>query len=96
MAILSGLWHRLSSSLLWVCLSLFLSKRGGITRPWTQFNFTMQKRPVPGSSGPSLAKRPNLGSGNEACPSGKKSAGGSFSTSSTNTWRKGVCGGQHS
>ena len=50
---------------------------------------------MPGSSGPSLAKRPHLESGNEACPSGKKSAGGSVSTSSTNTKRKAVCGGWH-
>ena len=31
MAILTGLWHRLSSSLLWVCLSLFLLR--GVARP---------------------------------------------------------------
>ena len=51
---------------------------------------------MPGSSGPSLAKRPHLESGNEAHPSGKKSAGGNVSTSSTNTRRKGVHGGWHS
>ena len=44
----------------------FPSQRGGKTRPWTGFYFTEQKRPVPGSSGPSLAKRPHLESGNEA------------------------------
>ena len=48
----------------------------------------VQKRPVPGSSDPSLAKRPHLESGNEAHPSGKKSAGDSVSTSSTDTRRK--------
>ena len=31
MAILTGLWHRLSSSLIWVCLSLFLLR--GVARP---------------------------------------------------------------
>ena len=51
---------------------------------------------MPGSSGPSLAKRPYLESGTEAHPSGKKSAGGDVSTSSTDTRRKGVCGGWHS
>ena len=72
------------------------SKWDGKTRPWTGFYFTVQKRPVPGSSGPSLTSRPNLESGNEAHPSGKKSAGGNVSTSSTNTRRKGAHGGQHS
>ena len=72
----------------------FPSKRDGKTRPQTGLHFTVQKRPVPGSSGPSLAKRPNLESGKEAHPSGKKSAGGSVSTSSTDTGRKRVCGGQ--
>ena len=47
---------------------------------------------MPGSSGPSLAKRPPLESGNEACPGGKKFAGGNVSTSSTDTRRKGVHG----
>ena len=35
----------------------FPPKRGGKTRPQTGFHFMVQKRPVPGSSGPSLAKR---------------------------------------
>ena len=43
----------------------FPSKRGGKARPWTAFHFTVQKRPVPGSSGASMAKRPHLESGNE-------------------------------
>ena len=76
MAVLTGLWHRLSSSLLWVCLSLFLLRM--VARPGHGLgsHFMMQKRPVPGSSGASLAKRPHLERGNEAHPSGKKSAGG--------------------
>ena len=41
----------------------FLYKRGGKTRPWTGFHFMVQKRPVPESSGASLAKRPHLESG---------------------------------
>ena len=53
----------------------------------------VQKRPVPGSvpgsSGPPLAKRPYLETGNEACPCGKKSAGGIVSTSSADARRKG-------
>ena len=52
----------------------------------------MQKRPLsgslPGTSGASLAKRLHLESGNEAHLSGKKSAGGSVSTSSAETRRK--------
>ena len=70
----------------------FPPKRGGKTRPRTGFHFTVQKRTVPGSSGPCLAKRPHLENGNEAHPSGKKSAGGSVSTGSTDTRRKGVYG----
>ena len=65
----------------------FHSKRGGKTRPQTGFHFAVQKRPVLGSSGPSLAKRPHLESVNEAYPSGKKSVGGNVSTSSTDTRR---------
>ena len=92
MGVLTGLWHRLSHSLSWVCLSLFLLRGGGKSRPKTGFHFTVQKRPVPGSSGASLAKRPHLESGNEAHQSGKKSVGGSVSTSSANTKRKGAMG----
>ena len=51
---------------------------------------------MPGSSGPSFAKRPHLESGNEAQPSGKKSAGGNVSNSTADTRRKGVHGGLHS
>ena len=50
----------------------FPPKRGGKARPWTGFQFTVQKRPmsgsVPGTSGAPLPKRPHLESGNEACP----------------------------
>ena len=37
------------------------SERGGKARPWTGFHFTVQKRPVPRSSGASLTQRPHLG-----------------------------------
>ena len=78
----------------------FPPKRGGKVRPQAGFQFTVQKRPmsgsVPGTSGASLPKRPHLESGNEACLSGKKSTGGSVSTSSAESKRKGGCGGQHS
>ena len=61
-------------------------KRGGKARPQTGFQFRVQKRPlsgsVPGTSGTSLPKRPHLESGNEAHLGGKKSVGGSVSTSS--------------
>ena len=56
----------------------------------------MQKRPVTGSSGTSLTKRPHLESRTETHPSCKKSAGGSVSASSADTRRKGGCGAQHS
>ena len=76
----------------------FPPKRGGKAGPWTGFHFTVQKRhvsgPVPGPSGAFLAKRPHLECGNEVCPSGKKSAGGSVSTSSAETRRNGGHGGQ--
>ena len=44
---------------------------------------------MPGYSGASLAKRPHFESANEAHPSGKKSTGGSVTTSSADTRRKG-------
>ena len=78
----------------------FPPKRGGKARPWTGFQFTVQKRPMSGSvlgtSGASLPKWPHLESGNEAHLHGKKSTGGTVSTSSTESRRKGGCGGQHS
>ena len=78
----------------------FPPKRGGKARPQTGFQITVQKRPmlgsVPGTSGASLPKRLHLEGGNEACPSGKKSAGGSVSTSFAESRRKGGQGGQHS
>ena len=74
----------------------FPPKRGGKARPWTGFHFTVQKRPmsgsVPGTSGASLPKRPHMESGNDAHPSGKKSAGGSVSTNSAETRTKGAMG----
>ena len=76
----------------------FPPKRGGKARPWTGFQFIVQKRPMSGSvlvtSGASLPKQPHLQSGNEACP--KKSAGSTVSTSSTESRRKGGCGDWHS
>ena len=51
---------------------------------------------VPGTSGASLPKQPHLESGNEAHLHGKKSAGGTVSTSSTESRRKGGHGGWHS
>ena len=78
----------------------FPPKRVCKAKPWTGFNFIVQKRPlagsVPGTSGASLPKRPHLESGNEAHPSGKKSAGGSASISSTESRGKEECGGWHS
>ena len=74
----------------------FPPKRGGKARPQTGFQFLVQKRAmsgsVPGPNGASWAKRPHLDSGNETCPSGKKSAGGSVSTSSAESRRKGGLG----
>ena len=76
----------------------FPPKRGGKVRPQTGFQFTVHKRPMSGSvlgtSGASLPKWPHLESGNEAHPGGKKSAGGTVSTSSTESRRKGGHGGQ--
>ena len=76
----------------------FPPKRGGKARPQTRFQFTVHKRPMSGSvlgtSGASFPKQPRLESGNEAHP--KKSAGDTVSTSSTESRRKGWCGGQHS
>ena len=74
----------------------FPPRRGGEARPQTGFQFTVQKRPISGSvqgtSGASLPKRPHMQSGNEAHPSGKKSASGSVSTSSAESRRKGGVG----
>ena len=71
----------------------FPSKRGGKARPQTGFHFTVQKRPIPGSSDASLAKMPHLENENEAHQSGKKSTGGSVSFSSADIRRKMGCGG---
>ena len=76
----------------------FPPKRGGKARPQTGFQFTVHKRPMSGSvlgtRGASLPKQPHLESGNEAHLHGKKSAGGTVSTSSTESRRKGGHGGQ--
>ena len=72
----------------------FPPKRDDESRPQTGFHFMVQKRPLPGSSHPSLAKRHHMEVGNEACPSGKKSAGCNVSSGSTDIRRKGVHGGQ--
>ena len=78
----------------------FPHKRASKARPWAGFQFTVHKRPMSGSvlgtSGASLPKRPHLENMNEAHPHGKKSAGGTVSTSSTQSRRKGGHGGQHS
>ena len=70
----------------------FPPKRGGKGRPWTGFQFTVQKRHLSGSlavtSGASLPKRPHLESGYEAYLSSKKSASGSVYTSSAESIRK--------
>ena len=57
--------------------SMGISQWGGKARPQPGFHFMVQMRPVPGSSGASLAKRPHSESGNEIHPSGKTSVGGS-------------------
>ena len=98
MVVLIGLWHRLTISLLLVCLSLFLLR--GVARPdhglGSISHYRREKRPlsgsVPGTSRASMAKRPHLECGNEVHPGGKKSACGSVSTSSTETGRKGAMG----
>ena len=78
----------------------FPPKRGEKARPQTGFQFTVQKRPmsgsVPGTSGAFLPKWPHLESGNEARLHGKKSAGVTVSTCSTESRRKGGHGGWHS
>ena len=55
-------------------------------------SISLQKRPVSGSSGAFLAKRPYLESGTETWPGGKKSAGGGVSASSAEARKKGGMG----
>ena len=94
MAILIGLCHRL---ILWVCLSPFLLK--GVARPdhrWgsnSQYRRDLCQGLCQGTSGASLPKWPYLESGNEACPHGKKSTGGTVSTCSIESRRRGGHGG---
>ena len=96
MAILIGLWHRFTISLQWVYLSLFLLR--GEARPdHRQHSISQYRRDLcqglcQGLNGTLLVKRPHLECGNEAHPSGKKSAGGSVSTNSAGTRRKGAMG----
>ena len=93
MAVLIGLWHRL---ILWVCLSLCLLR--GVASPDHGLGSNSQYRRdlclgmCQGLVGHLLPMRPYLESGNEAHLSGKKSAGGSVSTSSTESRRKGGMG----
>ena len=97
MGILIGLWHRL---FLWVCLSQFLLK--GVARPDhrlcsnSQYRRDLCQGLCWGLVAASLPKWPHLESGNEAHLHGKKSAGSTVSTSSTESRRKGGCGGWHS
>ena len=91
MTVLIGLWHRL---ILWVCLSPFLLK--GVARSDHRLGSNSQYRRdlcwglcqglVKRAS---LPKQPPLGSGNEAHLHGKTSVGGTVSTSSTESRRKG-------
>ena len=89
MAISTGLWHTLSNSPLWACLTLYLLE-GWQSQAWPGFHFTVQKSPVPGSGGASLAKRPHLQSWTENHLGGKKFAGGSVSTTPADTRRRGA------
>ena len=73
----------------------FPSKWGGKARSWPGFPFNVQKRPVPGSTGACLAKRPHVESRTESHLGGKESAGGGVSASSADTRRKGGYGGLH-
>ena len=52
----------------------------------------MQKRPVPGSSGAFMARRPHLERGTEIHPGCKKSAGSGVFASSANSGKKGAMG----
>ena len=96
MAILTGLWCRLNNSLPWVCLSLFPLR--GVARPGHELGSILQCRKdlyrylCQGLVVLLWLRGLTWETGNEAHPSGKKSAGGSVPTSSANTRRKGVCG----
>ena len=97
MAILIGLWHRLT---LWVWLSLFLLR--GVGRPdhgmgsISQYRRDLYQGLCQGLVGHLCLRGLTSNSGNEVCLSGKKSAGDSVSTSSVETRRKVGHGGQHS
>ena len=103
LAILTGLWCRLSNSLPWVCLRLFPLR--GVARPGHGLGSISQSERdlcLGLCQGlvvhlMALVKRPYLESGNEAHPSGKESAGGSVSTSSADTrMKRGQWGSVHS
>ena len=70
--------------------------RGSKARPKTGFNSNMHKRPLPESSGASLAKRPHLENRTEGHQGGKKWTCGGVPASSTYSRKKGIHGGQHS
>ena len=67
----------------------FPPMRGDISRSRTGFHFNVQKRPVPKSSGTTLAKRPHLESRTETQQGGRKSTGDIVSASSTDSRKKG-------
>ena len=68
--------------------------RGGKARPKTGFHFNVQKRPMPESTGISLAKRPHLESRTEAHQGDRKYTAGCVSASYTDSRKKGRHGGQ--
>ena len=93
MAILIGLWHRLT---LWFYLSLFLLR--GVARPdhllgsSSQYRRDLCQGLCQGLVGHLCLRGLTWECGNEAHPSVKKSAGGSVSTSSAESRRKGTLG----
>ena len=87
MAILISLWHRL---ILWLCLCLFLLR--GVARPDHRLGSNSQCRRDLCQGLCWGLVGPHLESGNEAHPGGKKFAGGSVSTNSTESRRKGGMG----
>ena len=72
------------------------SGKGGRTRPWTGFQFNVQKWPVPESSGGSMVKKPHSNTRTESHLSGSNSSGSGSSTSFSKSKKKGNQGGCHS
>ena len=70
----------------------FLHMGGGKARPRTEFHFNVQKETSARVKWCLFTKRPHLESSTEAHPGGRKSTGGSVSTSSIDSRNKGVCG----